>query len=100
MQVQLLESTVGNGVDTCIMKLAGVDYEFVRNEHGHLVTEVTDTDHLQWANLPVNSAFRIYALPKMTGFVENLAVENGVAIFDERPGAILIEKKIIPDTTL
>jgi translation initiation factor 6 (eIF-6) len=81
MLVQLL---VERDQNKCNAKIAGRNYEFVRNEQGHLVTEVIDQTHLEWVAQPAQTAFKVYRLPKLHGMVDNLVVENGKAIFDEQ----------------
>ena len=68
MQVQLL---VERGQDECIVKLAGTAYKFVRNEHGHLVSDITDYDDIKWVSDPHhNTAFKAYSVPKKRGMDE------------------------------
>ena len=89
MQVRLL---VERGQDECIVKLAGTSYKFKRNEHGHLVAEITDLLSIQWVSDPRNSSFIPYTLPKPKAELEaevppatDPALESNVGdeIFDE-----------------
>lgn len=61
MQVRLM---VERGQDECIVKLAGANYKFVRNKHGHLVAEITDLLSIQWVENPRNTSFMPYVAPK------------------------------------
>lgn len=61
MQVRLL---VERDQNECIVKLAGTAYKFKRNEHGHLVTEISDVEHIKWVNDPLNTSFVQYVPPK------------------------------------
>jgi len=61
MQVQLL---VERDQNECTVKLAGTAYKFKRNEHGHLVSEITDQEHIKWVSDPHNTSFKMYAPPK------------------------------------
>lgn len=62
MQVQLL---VERDQNECIVKLAGTAYKFKRNEYGHLVSEITDQEHIKWVSDPMhNTSFRLYNVPK------------------------------------
>lgn len=73
MQVQLL---VERNQDECIVKLAGTAYTFKRNEHGHLVSEITDQDHLRWVMDPSHhTAFKVYSEPKEKTIITGGKVE-------------------------
>jgi hypothetical protein len=61
MQVQLL---VERDQNECIVKLAGTAYKFKRNEHGHLVAEISDQETIKWVSDPINTSFRLYSVPK------------------------------------
>jgi hypothetical protein len=62
MMVQLL---VERDQNECIVKLAGTAYKFKRNEYGHLVSDITDQDHIKWVSDPThNTSFKIYSAPK------------------------------------
>ena len=62
MQVQLL---VERDQNECIVNLAGTAYKFKRNEHGHLVSDITDQDHIKWVSDPFhNTAFKVYSVLK------------------------------------
>jgi hypothetical protein len=62
MQVQLL---VERDQNECIVRLAGTAYKFKRNEHGHLVSEITDHDDIKWVSDPRhNTAFKPYSVPQ------------------------------------
>ena len=62
MQVRLL---VERDQNECVVKLAGTAYKFERNEHGHLVSEITDQEHIKWVSDPNhNTAFKAYSAPK------------------------------------
>ena len=61
MQVQLL---VERDQNECIVNLAGTAYKFKRNEHGHLVSEITYQEHVKWLNNPHNTSFKPYSAPK------------------------------------
>lgn len=63
MLIQLL---VERDQNTCFVKLAGTAYKFERNEHGHLVANITDVEHIRWVNDPINTSFKEYRLPKPT----------------------------------
>ena len=62
MQVQLF---VERDQSECIVNLAGTAYKFKRNEHGHLVSEITDQEHIKWVTDPYhNTAFKEYNVLK------------------------------------
>ena len=62
MQVQLF---VERDQNECIVNLAGTAYKFKRNEHGHLVSEITDQEHIKWVTDPYhNTAFKEYNVLK------------------------------------
>ena len=62
MLVQLL---VERDQNECTVKLAGMVYKFKRNESGHLVSDITDGEHIKWVSDPThNTSFKIYGIPK------------------------------------
>jgi hypothetical protein len=62
MQVQLF---VERDQNECIVNLAGTAYKFKRNEHGHLVSEITEQEHIKWVTDPCNNtAFKAYSVPE------------------------------------
>ena len=62
MQVQLL---VERDQNECIVNLAGTAYEFKRNDHGQLVSDITDQEHIKWVTDPFhNTAFKEYNVMK------------------------------------
>ena len=62
MQVQLL---VERDQNECIVRLAGTAYKFKRNGYGHLVSDITDQEHIKWASDPThNTSFKLYSEPK------------------------------------
>ena len=65
MQVQLL---VERDQNECIVNLAGTAYKFKRNDHGHLVSDITDQEHIKRISDPFhNTAFKEYnVLKKIT----------------------------------
>lgn len=63
----------------CTTKMAGTTYKFKRNEYGHLVTEVTDVNHIAWVGDPHNSAFLPYAIPKPKNQVPVTVVPEVIA---------------------
>ena len=73
MQVQLF---VERDQSECIVNLAGTAYKFKRNEHGHLVSEITDQEHIKRISDPFHStAFKEYnVLKKITEEVVDDAV--------------------------
>ena len=49
----------------CVVNLAGTAYRFKRNEYGHLVSDITDEEHIAWVSNPMhNASFRVYSLPE------------------------------------
>ena len=63
MQVQLL---VERDQNECIVNLAGTAYKFKRNDHGHLVSDITDQEHIKRISDPFhNTAFKEYNVLKM-----------------------------------
>jgi hypothetical protein len=61
MQFQLL---VERDQNECIVNLAGTAYKFKRNDHGHLVSDITDHDDIKWVSDPHNkTAFKAYIDP-------------------------------------
>ena len=62
MQVQLL---VERDQNECIVNLAGTAYKFKRNDHGHLVSDITDQEHIKRISDPFHStAFKEYSVLK------------------------------------
>jgi hypothetical protein len=62
MQVQLF---VERDQNECIVNLAGTAYKFKRNDHGHLVSDITDQEHIKWVTDPFhNTAFKEYNVMK------------------------------------
>lgn len=86
MQVRLM---VERGQNECVVKLAGRSYKFTRNEHGHLVSEITDLPTIAWVSDTRNSAFLPYSPPKPDPIVsaeENKtesAAESEIPLGDE-----------------
>jgi hypothetical protein len=72
MQVQLL---VERDQNECIVNLAGTAYKFKRNDHGHLVSDITDQEHIKRILDPFhNTAFKEYnVLKKITEEVAPVA---------------------------
>jgi hypothetical protein len=72
MQVQLL---VERDQNECIVNLAGTAYKFKRNDHGHLVCDITDQEHIKRISDPFhNTAFKEYnVLKKITEEVAPVA---------------------------
>ena len=106
MLVQLL---VERDQNECTVKLAGRAYKFKRNEHGHLVSEITDHDHIKWVSDPThNTSFKIYNAPKkrileevndevVVGKVVEEMVETPVAVAEEpEPGAVAGSESALP----
>ena len=78
MQVQLL---VERGQDECVVRLAGTAYKFKRNEHGHLVSDITDHDDLKWVSDPRNgTAFKEYIDPQKNILDE--AIDDAMPVAD------------------
>ena len=77
MQVQLL---VERDQNECIVNLAGTAYKFKRNDHGHLVSDITDQEHIKRISDPFHStAFKEYnVLKKITEEVVDDAVVTEV----------------------
>ena len=77
MQVQLL---VERDQNECIVNLAGTAYKFKRNDHGHLVSDITDQEHIKRISDPFHStAFKEYSvLKKITEEVVDDAVVTEV----------------------
>ena len=62
MQVQLL---VERDQNECIVNLAGTAYKFKRNDHGHLVSDITDQEHIKRISDPFHSTvFKEYSVQK------------------------------------
>ena len=62
MQIQLL---VERDQNECIVNLAGTAYKFKRNDHGHLVSDITDQEHIKRISDPFhNTAFKEYNVLK------------------------------------
>ena len=81
MQVQLF---VERDQSECIVNLAGTAYKFKRNEHGHLVSEITDQEHIKWVTDPYNNtAFKAYSVPKKKIIEEVVDVAVPVAAKSE-----------------
>ena len=80
MQVQLL---VERDQNECIVKLAGRAYKFKRNEYGHLVSDITDQEHIRWASDPThNTSFKLYSEPKKK-IIEEVANEVAEKVVEE-----------------
>ena len=76
MQVQLF---VERDQNECIVNLAGTAYKFKRNEHGHLVSEITDQEHIKWVTDPNhNTAFKAYSAPEKKISEEGVAEEGTI----------------------
>jgi hypothetical protein len=77
MQVQLL---VERDQNECVVKLAGMAYKFKRNASGHLVSEITDGEHIKRISDPFHSTvFKEYSvLKKITEEVVDDAVVTEV----------------------
>jgi hypothetical protein len=75
MQVQLL---VERDQNECIVKLAGTAYKFKRNEHGHLVAEISDLETIKWVSDPINTSFRLYVPPKKVLVAVDKVVDEAV----------------------
>ena len=74
MQVQLL---VERDQNECIVNLAGTAYKFKRNEYGHLVSDITDQEHIKWVSDPNhNTAFKAYSVPKKKIIEEELPLQD------------------------
>ena len=89
MQVQLL---VERDQNECVVKLAGMAYKFKRNESGHLVSEITDGEHIKWVSDPMhNTSFKIYGAPKKK-IIEEVIDEVVVGkVVEEVEGASVVE---------
>jgi len=76
MQVQLF---VERDQNECIVNLAGTAYKFKRNEHGHLVSEITDMEHIKWVSDPSHhTSFKAYNPPGEKKIIEE-NIDDGVA---------------------
>lgn len=74
MQVRLL---VERDQDECFVKLAGTTYKFKRNEHGQLVADISDQEHIKWVSDPThNTSFKLYSPPKEKVVVEEVVDET------------------------
>ena len=62
MQVQLLVERMGQ--DEYTAKLGGSAYRFKRNDHGHMVAEITDTGVIAKVSDPRNGSFQPYTPPE------------------------------------
>ena len=80
MHLQLL---VERDQNECIVKLAGTAYKFKRNEHGHLVSEITDQEHIKWVSDPThNTSFKMYSAPEKKIIDE--VVDEAVSYIDQK----------------
>jgi hypothetical protein len=70
----LVRLMVERGQDVCSVKLAGAFYTFKRNEHGHLVSDISDLLTIKWVSDPRNSSFMPYNPPKSKGTIPPPAV--------------------------
>lgn len=61
MQVELLVERMGQ--NEYIAKLGGASYRFRRNEHGHMVAEISDVGVIAKVSDPRNGSFRPYVPP-------------------------------------
>ncbi len=87
MQVQLL---VERDQNECIVRLAGRAYQFKRNEHGHLVSQITDEEHIKWAADPThNTSFKLYSEPKK--IIEEVADEVAEEVVAEDLAVVVAE---------
>jgi len=62
MQVQLLVERMGQ--DEYNAKIAGASYKFRRNDHGHMVAEITDEGIIKRVSDPRNGSFAPYTPPE------------------------------------
>jgi hypothetical protein len=90
MQVQLF---VDRDQNECIVNLAGTAYKFKRNEHGHLVSEITDQEHIKWVSASVNTSFRLYVPPKVV-------VEVGLKKPPDMPDGTLVDRQMFDESEL
>jgi hypothetical protein len=82
MQIQLL---VERDQNECIVNLAGTAYKFKRNDHGHLVSDITDQEHIKRILDPFHStAFKEYSVLKK--ITEEVVAE--VAPVSDSPEAV------------
>lgn len=79
----LVHLLVERGQDVCIVKLAGKQYKFERNEHGHLVTDVIDQSTIEWVSDPRNTSFLPYKPPKPKVIEEPVVSDGEVSFQDE-----------------
>ena len=73
MQIRCLVEREGN---RHVLRVEGIPYTFERNERGHLVTEVTNYEHIKW--MMRSSSYAAYREPKVihTGVVSEVAGED------------------------
>jgi hypothetical protein len=107
--IMLVQLLVERDQNECTVKLAGRAYKFKRNEHGHLVSDITDYDHIKWVSDPThNTSFKLYSAPKkkiieevndevVVGKVVEEVVETPVAVTEEPdPGAVAETESDLP----
>ena len=88
MQVQLL---VERDQNECIVRLAGTAYKFKRNGYGHLVSDITDQEHIKWVSDPThNTSFKLYREPKKK-IIEEVADEVAEKVVAEIANVVVAE---------
>ena len=60
MLIQLLVEREG---DEHVLRVEGVRHTFRRNGYGHLVTEVTNPEHIKW--MMRSTSYQVYSPPKI-----------------------------------
>jgi hypothetical protein len=80
----LIQNLVERDANECQVRMAGIQYMFKRNVHGHLVAEVTDPESIK-RMITGNAAFRKYEEPVTVA-------EAGLATPPGMPEGELIDK--------
>ena len=71
MQIRCLVEREGN---RHVLRVEGIPYTFERNEHGHLITDVTNGEHIHW--MMRSTSYQAYAPPKIIQEAVQSAVES------------------------
>jgi hypothetical protein len=80
MQIQLL---VERGQDEHIVNLAGTAYKFRRNEHGHLVSEITEPKTIDWVTDPHRVSFVPYVMPRPKTIIDEVVEESAMPVHEQ-----------------
>ena len=82
MKIRCLVEREGN---RHVLRVEGIPYTFERNEHGHLIAEVNNEEHIRW--MMRSTSYQAYSPPKIIQEEVVSAAEVSVnPIFQDGPG--------------